>query len=170
MGLLAGLLGSFILVATAFFTLPFCDAWSLKAHGRLLGGLTAWGALGSVLDSLLGGWFQASVVDTHSGRVIEGEGGGKVLVSSGTGVNTLHYQKKAEMKARMGRGEGKGAVPVVSGQDVLDDNGVGVGGKERPSRVVESGKGWLDNNQVNALMISIMSIGGMLGARWVWAV
>lgn len=37
-----------------------------------------WGGLGSVLDSALGGWFQASVIDTRTGKVIEGTGGKKV--------------------------------------------------------------------------------------------
>lgn len=40
--------------------------------------VTVWGGLGSVLDSALGGWFQASVVDGRTGKVIEGTGGKKV--------------------------------------------------------------------------------------------
>lgn len=40
--------------------------------------VTMWGGLGSVLDSALGGWFQASVVDGRTGKVIEGTGGKKV--------------------------------------------------------------------------------------------
>ena len=40
--------------------------------------VTIWGGLGSVLDSALGGWFQASVIDTRTGKVIEGTGGKKV--------------------------------------------------------------------------------------------
>ena len=31
-----------------------------------------------MLDSALGGWFQASVIDTRTGKVIEGTGGNKV--------------------------------------------------------------------------------------------
>lgn len=133
-----------------------------------MGALTVWGALGSVLDSLLGGWFQASVVDSHSGRVIEGEGGGKVLVSSGSGVNTLHYKLKAGMKVKVGRGEGKDAVPVVGEQAMVDGISAGGGKKEHPSRVVESGMGWLDNNQVNVLMISVMAVGSMVGTSLAW--
>lgn len=34
--------------------------------------------MGSLLDSALGGWFQASVVDTRTGKIVEGTGGGKV--------------------------------------------------------------------------------------------
>jgi hypothetical protein len=40
--------------------------------------VTVWGALGSVLDSILGGLLQASVVDKRSGKIVEGTGGGKV--------------------------------------------------------------------------------------------
>lgn len=40
--------------------------------------MTIWGGLGSLLDSFLGGWFQASVIETRRGMVIEGAGGKKV--------------------------------------------------------------------------------------------
>ena len=40
--------------------------------------MTIWGGMGSLLDSALGGWFQASVVDTRTGKVVEGSGGKKV--------------------------------------------------------------------------------------------
>lgn len=40
--------------------------------------MTVWGGLGSVLDSVLGGLVQASVVDKRSGKVVEGSGGKKV--------------------------------------------------------------------------------------------
>lgn len=40
--------------------------------------VTGWGALGSVLDSVLGGLLQASVVDKRTGKVVEGTGGKKV--------------------------------------------------------------------------------------------
>lgn len=49
-------------------------------HEKLVwvGAITLWGGLGSLLDSLLGGWLQASVVDARTGKVIEGVGGRKV--------------------------------------------------------------------------------------------
>ena len=40
--------------------------------------VTVWGGLGSLLDSALGGWFQASVIDGRTGKVVEGIGGKKV--------------------------------------------------------------------------------------------
>ena len=36
------------------------------------------GTFGSLLDSALGGWLQASVVDVRTGKVVEGAGGQKV--------------------------------------------------------------------------------------------
>ena len=41
--------------------------------------VTIWGALGSLLDSFLGGWLQASIVDVRTGKVVEGDGGRKVF-------------------------------------------------------------------------------------------
>ena len=40
--------------------------------------VTVWGGLGSLLDSSLGGWLQASVIDNRTGKVVEGRGGRKV--------------------------------------------------------------------------------------------
>ena len=42
--------------------------------------MTLWGGGGSLLDSVLGGLFQASVVDLRTGKVVEGNGGKKVSV------------------------------------------------------------------------------------------
>jgi hypothetical protein len=52
---------------------------------RWVEAVTIWGGLGSLLDSLLGGWLQASVVDRRTGKVVEGSGGRKVRI-------TLLYQ------------------------------------------------------------------------------
>ena len=97
-GLLAGLVGSFTIALTSVILLPFCDSENSFSQplGRLLPGknriglkekllwvflVTIWGGLGSLVDSLLGGWFQASVVDARTGKVVEGEGGKKVSQS-----------------------------------------------------------------------------------------
>jgi uncharacterized membrane protein len=145
-GLAAGLLGSFIIVATSMLLTPFCTpapsliglsdkgSWSVQQRVLFALALTIWGALGSVLDSLLGGWFQQSVVDTRTGRIIEGEGGKNVLIS-----NDSENSKKATNV------------------------------KGKPSRVVENGTlALLDNNQVNFLMALIMSLGAMGVASRVW--
>lgn len=101
-GTLAGFLGAFIIALTSVILLPFCDVQEIVGRGSMSSflpgsnsdsgwgwqekavwmlAITAWGGLGSVLDSALGGWFQASVVDARTGKVIEGSGGKKVSIS-----------------------------------------------------------------------------------------
>lgn len=100
MGSIAGFLGAFMIAVTSTILLPFCMVGLTSRAGKLFGdnqrgleggsgwgwkektfwvlAITAWGGLGSLLDSALGGWFQASVVDARTGKVIEGSGGKKV--------------------------------------------------------------------------------------------
>jgi len=68
--------------------------------------MTAVGLGGSLLDSLLGAVAQASVVDVKSGKVIEGDGGKKVLVMSASPKKGPHSRK------------------IVVGHDWLSNNGV----------------------------------------------
>ena len=102
-GTLAGFGGAFVIALTSVSLLPFCNANSSIA-GQLSGGepgleggtgwgwqekvywviaVTIWGGLGSVLDSALGGLFQASVIDSRTGKVVEGTGGKKVSIHGG---------------------------------------------------------------------------------------
>ena len=102
-GTLAGFGGAFIIALTSLSLLPFCNADSSIA-GQLSGSkpgleggsgwgwqekvywviaVTLWGGLGSVLDSALGGLFQESVIDSRTGKVIEGTGGKKVSIYGG---------------------------------------------------------------------------------------
>lgn len=104
LGTAAGFLGAFIIALTSVTLLPFCSidqsassillgarkagfeggsGWSRTEKVLLLLCITAWGGLGSLLDSALGGWFQTSVVDTRTGKVIEGTGGRTVIHSTG---------------------------------------------------------------------------------------
>lgn len=198
LGLGAGLLGSMIIVTTSMLFTPFCNdttagklgggvAWTQSQRNLLMLGLTLWGGLGSLLDSFLGAIFQASVKDVRSGKIVEGEGGERVLVSSPSakaGVsssNTEHFLKRAEVKAALLSGEGKDAVAktdatAVGDRDAEDVNKYDVKNKhrrssfgdERPTRVVESGWDILDNNDVNFLMAFSMSLGAMLIASWYW--
>ncbi|KAK4214713.1 transmembrane protein 19 [Rhypophila decipiens] len=195
-GLVAGLMGSMVVVTTAMLFLPFCreetvgklgggPEWTNNQMRTLLLGLTAWGFLGSVVDSILGGLFQASVKDTRSGKIVEGEGGVKVLVSSdapGTHTGSEHVSPQAEIKAALLHGEGKDAVEqqgtgsaVAEGDasskyDPKDKHRRPSFGDEKPSRVVENGWDLLDNNDVNFLMAFSMSVGAMAVASWYWNV
>ncbi|RDA87141.1 hypothetical protein CP532_4263, partial [Ophiocordyceps camponoti-leonardi (nom. inval.)] len=188
-GLAAGLLGSMIIVMVAMIFLPTCTPetaampgggvpWTVGQRRILMGFLIIWGALGSLLDSVLGGLLQRSVRDVRSGKIVEGEGGNRVLVSASSGRAAGGSVKRAEAK-----------VAALSGQDekpernesAVDDeydttethenddkHRRGSFGDDGPSRIVESGLDLLDNNDVNFLMASTMSVGGMALASWYW--
>ncbi|KAK3327583.1 integral membrane protein DUF92-domain-containing protein [Cercophora scortea] len=161
-GLAAGFLGSMVIVTTSLLFLPLCTdqtagrlgggmAWSLEQRRTLIMFLTVWGFLGSVLDSILGGLFQRSVTDVRTGKIVEGEGGVRVLISTDTNPNIIENYLPKEAKAALLSGEGKDAA-------------------EKPSRVVENGWDLLDNNDVNFLMAFTMSVGAMAVASWYWGV
>ena len=89
LGTLAGFAGALTIAITSAVLLPFCaegtawsrhirDAWGWREKFLWILAITIWGGCGSLVDSALGGWFQASVVDTRTGKVIEGTGGKKV--------------------------------------------------------------------------------------------
>lgn len=54
------------------------NSWGASEKIAWVLAITLWGGLGSLLDSFLGGWFQASVVDRRTGKVVEGVGGARV--------------------------------------------------------------------------------------------
>ena len=192
-GIMAGILGSLIIVITSLALIPFCPpgssisggGWSFRQRQQFTIAMTLWGALGSVLDSFLGGWFQQSVKDTRTGRIVEGEGGKKVLISN-SGPKSMHFKKAGKVKEKIWSGEGKGAVEEQAKVNQMNDISrkmTGEGEEERkkkygksrleddrPSRVVESGFGLLDNNEVNLLMALTMSLGAMGIASWVWGI
>ncbi|MCJ1250897.1 hypothetical protein MMC30_008125 [Trapelia coarctata] len=84
------------------------NAWGPKEIGLWVAAVTIWGLLGSLLDSFLGGWLQASVVDSRTGKVIEGSGGRQVPVRS------PHSKKDDDHNSRR----------VESGLGILDNNSV----------------------------------------------
>lgn len=194
-GLGAGLLGSAVIVTAAVLTLPVCGeahegrfgggaAWTLAERRVFIVGMTVWGLLGSVMDSVLGGLFQSTVKDVRSGKVVEGEGGVRVLVSGGGGV-TAKAAPAADVKAKLLSGEGKDAVEKTDESSAVDGEQTAPStdrydaknkhrrasfGDERPSRVVENGWNLLDNNDVNFLMAFGMSVGAMAVASWYWGV
>jgi uncharacterized membrane protein len=134
---MAGLLGSFIISVTAALLMPFCpqngppsfnwrmlkygkidDAgWSASSKLQFIVAMTFAGFCGTLLDSLLGALLQASVVDAHTGKVVEGEGGRKVLVSPSGKKTPLKGKDGENTKALQSR-------RVEVGQDLLDNNAV----------------------------------------------
>lgn len=193
-GIVAGVLGSLIVVTTSMAFIPFCPpgssisggGWSFRQRQHFTFAMTFWGALGSVLDSFLGGWLQQSVKDIRTGRIVEGEGGRRVLISK-VGPNSMHFKKAAEVKEKILAGEGKGAIEEELKANQLNNVTKKMTGKDRynaekkfrkssfgdekPSRVIESGSlGLLDNNEVNFLMALTMSLGAIVVASWVWEV
>jgi uncharacterized protein (TIGR00297 family) len=195
-GLIAGLMGSMIMVTVAMLFVPYCGVskpgslagtannglagghgWGLSERQYFAWGLVIWGGLGSVLDSFLGGWLQQSVRDTRSGRIVEGEGGKKVLVSR-SGPNSMHLKKEAELRAALLHGDGKDAIPkpaedISKTADIYEaskKNRKSSFGDGERTRVVESGFAVLDNNEVNFLMALTMSVGAMAITGWFWDV
>ncbi|OAK98803.1 UMP1-domain-containing protein [Phaeosphaeriaceae sp. SRC1lsM3a] len=156
-GLGAGLLGSFILSATSTLLVPFCKNWEFSDKLAYTLAMTAAGFSGTLLDSLLGALFQASVVDVHSGRVVEGEGGRRVLVHSQPWSDTKTTDKKSGQV-------GTGGVAKTTGTSVGDSiqatrtmqkagaSGNEVADAQHESRRIEVGSDLLDNNAVNILM------------------
>ncbi|CAK7202980.1 hypothetical protein SEUCBS139899_005707 [Sporothrix eucalyptigena] len=174
-GLAAGLLGSVIIVTSAVLFLPLCTpdttrnplqfgtaaasataAWTGADRRALMSFLALWGLLGSVLDSVLGGLFQRSVRDVRSGKIVEGEGGVRVLVSETPGS---HKHRPDDNK-----------IPPSERFDIKNKNRRPSFGDGKPSRVVENGWDLLDNNEVNFLMAVIMSVSAMVAAGWYWGV
>ncbi|KAI1081366.1 integral membrane protein DUF92 [Whalleya microplaca] len=192
-GLVAGFLGSMIIVSASLMFLPLCsgetegkiaggDSWTVNQKVALAWGLTVWGALGSLLDSFLGGWFQRSVRDARSGKIVEGEGGVRVLVSTDENAYSREHDRAVEVKAKVLHGEGKRAVehldPSAFDKDKTTKNPYDPKDKHRsshfgdhkPTRLTESGFDLLDNNDVNFLMAFTMSTSAMVVAGWYWGV
>ncbi|KAI9814360.1 MAG: hypothetical protein M1826_002272 [Phylliscum demangeonii] len=193
-GTLAGLVGALMIAVTSVLLLPFCQ--SSGSASNVLGGVaddlrvgikeklvwvtwvTIWGALGSLLDSFLGAWLQASVVDTRTGKIVEGDGGRTVsrdLIDRVTHVNLAQTVLTAfsEIKVLVERPAGSISDPLHPsnrsyGRSVSISSASHPGG--HPSRRLESGLGVLDNNAVNLLMALVMSVGGVLVAAWYWNV
>jgi len=179
-GLVAGFLGSMIIVTTSLVFLPMCgdhtsgrigggEPWSMQQKLIFAWGMTIWGTFGSLLDSFLGGWLQRSVRDVRTGKIVEGEGGVRVLTSS-----DARSTSAAKTAAGANAVEDTSAVNYsATAEDRYDPNNKhrkSGFGNNKPTRVVETGWDLLDNNDVNFLMAFTMSIGGMAVASWYWGV
>ena len=152
-GLLAGLGGAATIALAAVLLTPFCaEQWTVAARIGFVAAVTVWGGIGSVLDSLLGALFQASVVDKRTGKIVEGEGGEKVLVIASPGgderiLGKVAHREKSKDDDLHQRKKG----PKQSEHDQSSN----------ASRAVLAGRDWLDNNQINVSMAAIMSFGAM---------
>jgi uncharacterized membrane protein len=181
-GIGAGLIGSLVIAATATVLIPFCAAGGdregkglFATHGWALGdqitfmlSIAAIGLGGSLLDSVLGAVLQASVVDVRTGKVIEGEGGGKVLVHA----SSLHLKQRQKVADKAG---------LSSGDAVIDTSGSDLRSRKTPrsvqatgqaehheSRRIATGVDVLSNNGVNLLMAATMSAVSIVGSAWTW--
>ena len=177
-GLGAGLLGAFCIAVTSTLMLPFCGDWNLYGKAGFTLAMTLAGFSGTLLDSLLGALLQASVVDVHSGKVVEGEGGRKVLIHNSS---PLHITQTSKIRSEVvDYEEGKDAIAKTSGADTSNPgkasrkmqeagaSGVEVADGKHESRKVEVGQDILDNNGVNILMAALVSIGSMAVACRIW--
>lgn len=171
-GLVAGFLGSLIIVGTSLFFLPMCadhtsgkvgggHSWTLNEKVLFTVGMTIWGTLGSLLDSFLGGWLQRSVRDVRTGKIVEGEGGVRVLTSP---TNAKAASAAADASAV------DDSAPAEDRYSPANKHRKSSFGDNKPTRVAETGWDLLDNNDVNFLMAFSMSVGGMVAAGWYWGV
>jgi uncharacterized membrane protein len=192
-GIVAGFFGSMVIVSATLLFLPLCnqstqgklaggEPWTVTQKATLAWGMVIWGTLGSVLDSFLGGWLQRSVRDARTGKIVEGDGGVRVLASSdGKPGSKEQFSKSADVKASVLSGEGKDAVEKTESSSAVEDGDADSKrydpnnqhrkssfGDNKPTRVVESGYDLLDNNDVNFLMAFTMSVGAMAVAGWYW--
>ncbi|KAF2869742.1 integral membrane protein DUF92-domain-containing protein [Massariosphaeria phaeospora] len=175
-GLGAGLLGASIIALTSTLLIPFCKEWGLADKGKYTLAMTLAGFSGTLLDSYLGAVLQASVVDVHSGKVIEGDGGRKVLLHSS---HPLHQDQTAKLRSEASSyQEGTGAVAKTSALETsvtaasikqsARGSKASAAGIPHESRKVEAGLDILDNNAVNLLMATSVSVGAMIAACLLW--
>lgn len=180
-GILYGFLGSTFIAGTSILLLPFPAPFSPPEQSifskatslfststqqpyapthkvTLFLLLSLWGCLGSLLDSLLGALLQASVVDRRTGKIVEGTGGVKVLTrtsfSSPNSTSTSQSNPSSPQKRRAEKEKPRTSTSTVS----------------QESRFIGTGRDLLDNNQINFLMASMMSVGAMVVAYGVWVV
>ncbi|KAI1950466.1 hypothetical protein LOZ52_001458 [Ophidiomyces ophidiicola] len=184
-GLAAGALGASTIAITSLLLLSFCPlgplpgfsttgldggrAWGAREKSLWVLAVTIWGTLGSLLDSILGGMLQATVVDKRTGKVIEGVGGRKVLVYSGV-VKPVGFDNKTVLQGSKPRGaENLGSATTLRKfkREVADEP-IGHSDVTQESRKIETGHDILDNNAINVLMAAIMSFGAIILAAYIW--
>ncbi|RMZ77414.1 hypothetical protein DV738_g4389, partial [Chaetothyriales sp. CBS 135597] len=150
LGIWYGYVGSLLIALTSLFFVSFPAGSDSRSSSRIafVLALSIWGALGSLLDSLLGALVQASVIDRRTGKIVEAAGGTKPSTSTPSSSSSpaiLRNTKEVELKPKPKQ-------------------------EHHPSRQINSGRDILDNNQVNFLMASTMTVWGMVVAASLWKV
>lgn len=191
-GLVAGVFGALVITTAAVAITPMCTEarqdpdgsgawWTTDQKRMAMLFLIVWGALGSVLDSLLGGLFQSSVKDVRSGKIVEGEGGNRVLISDGSSQTSIEsYAEAAAVHDEQEKKKAKKSMKATAVEEPETAESTRRGkaeiqkqqnfGDEKPSRMTVSGRDLLDNNDVNFIMAVTMSVGAMFLASWFWDV
>ncbi|KAF8545219.1 DUF92 domain protein [Trichophaea hybrida] len=163
-GLVAGAGGSAVIGLISALLLPFCDGWSLVGKVWFVVFITGVGLFGSVLDSLLGAVWQETVVDVRTRKVVEAQGGGKVLVQPNMKVQTVGGELRSRFENAIGTLREEAVGEVRSGEKVMEEKEK----VEEGSRKVVSGLGVLSNNGVNFVMAAVSSGVAMRVVEWWW--
>jgi uncharacterized membrane protein len=179
LGLAAGALGAVVITSATMLFLPTCndataesrgggEPWTVQQRRDFMTFMVVWGTLGSVLDSVLGGLFQRTVKDIRTGKVVEGDGGVRVLVSPDEDDLYLPPRDKTAAATTASAVDDQSAqVQNRKTQEQTRKTGPGDG---KPTRVAENGWDFLDNNDVNFIMAVTMSVGAMAVMSWRWGV
>ncbi|EPS42714.1 hypothetical protein H072_3345 [Dactylellina haptotyla CBS 200.50] len=149
-GFVSGFAGSVWIAFICVLALPVAKEQAsssdelFKFKATIAGVVIAAGMLGTVLDSFLGATLQASVIDVKAGKIVESEGGEKVLVAG-----TVRRRLAA----------GKSGMGATAKTKAVSDGPSG-------SRKVYSGVDVLSNNGVNLAMAGIVAAGGVWWGWW----
>ncbi|KAK6534629.1 hypothetical protein TWF281_005936 [Arthrobotrys megalospora] len=152
-GFTAGTVGSIFIAFVSVLLVPFsAENSDLQFKATLAGVVATAGVIGTIVDSLLGATLQASVIDVKAGKIVESEGGEKVLVTS-----TKYPSLEGQVRKRAG--------VASQGQEVIaKTKAVGEG---EGSRKIFSGVDILSNNGVNLVMAGIAAVGGVAWGWWI---
>jgi uncharacterized membrane protein len=177
-GLTAGFGGAFLIAMTSLFTLPLCFDWDRSAKIRYVLAITFAGFCGTLLDSWIGAVFQASVVDVNSGKIVEGDGGRKVLLHS---TSPVHLKPSAKVRSEVISNEdAAGSVAKRSALEDSSDTPRKRAAEEEDdsddeeehheSRKILVGFNLLDNNAVNFLMAATVSYWTIAITAYTWGI
>ena len=120
--------------------------------------VTAGGIIGTLLDSFLGATLQASVIDVKRNKIVEADGGVKVLVHPSSSVEKI---LATHVRERVTHGEGLGKTRKQTKKEA--GGKIRDGEESEVSRKILVGRDLVSNNAVNMLMAGIVAA---LGIAW----